>query len=192
MNARYGNHMETALRGNCQIFSRSGSYFFCMEKELRTNYLVRQPLLIRKIIDEHETDNFVLWNGTRPRIKRQLNACCNAACMQAYILQQYGEIWYESQNTTIYYGAFWYGRYTEHIYSLMMPKKRWRKFVMSSRLKVFNLTQNLAPTKEKLCKVISRYAEKGGQTYYHKNIAKLLKVLRIQQNQAFTEVLATW
>lgn len=27
---------------------------------------------IRKIIDEHETDNFVLWNGTRPRIKRQL------------------------------------------------------------------------------------------------------------------------
>ena len=27
---------------------------------------------VRKIIDEHETDNFVLWNGTRPRIKRQL------------------------------------------------------------------------------------------------------------------------
>lgn len=27
---------------------------------------------IRKIIDEHETDNFILWNGTRPRIKRQL------------------------------------------------------------------------------------------------------------------------
>lgn len=27
---------------------------------------------IRKIIDEHENSNFVLWNGTRPRIKRQL------------------------------------------------------------------------------------------------------------------------
>lgn len=27
---------------------------------------------VRKIIDEHEDDNFVLWNGTRPRIKRQL------------------------------------------------------------------------------------------------------------------------
>lgn len=27
---------------------------------------------IRKIVDEHENDNFILWNGTRPRIKRQL------------------------------------------------------------------------------------------------------------------------
>jgi len=27
---------------------------------------------IRKIIDEHETDNFILWNGTRPRIKKKL------------------------------------------------------------------------------------------------------------------------
>ena len=27
---------------------------------------------IRKIIDEHEMDNFVLWNGTRPRIKSKL------------------------------------------------------------------------------------------------------------------------
>ena len=27
---------------------------------------------IRKIVDEHENENFILWNGTRPRIKRQL------------------------------------------------------------------------------------------------------------------------
>lgn len=27
---------------------------------------------IRKIVDEHENANFILWNGTRPRIKRQL------------------------------------------------------------------------------------------------------------------------
>lgn len=27
---------------------------------------------IRNIVDEHEHDNFILWNGTRPRIKRQL------------------------------------------------------------------------------------------------------------------------
>lgn len=27
---------------------------------------------IRKIVDEHENDNFLLWNGTRPRIKRLL------------------------------------------------------------------------------------------------------------------------
>lgn len=27
---------------------------------------------IRKIVDEHENDNFILWNGTRPHIKRQL------------------------------------------------------------------------------------------------------------------------
>lgn len=27
---------------------------------------------IRKIIDEHENDDFILWNGTRPRIKRRL------------------------------------------------------------------------------------------------------------------------
>lgn len=27
---------------------------------------------IRKIIEEHEHDNFILWNGTRPRIKRKL------------------------------------------------------------------------------------------------------------------------
>ena len=27
---------------------------------------------IRKIIDEHEHDDFVLWNGSRPRIKRRL------------------------------------------------------------------------------------------------------------------------
>ena len=27
---------------------------------------------VRKIIDEHEHDNFILWNGNRPRIKRQL------------------------------------------------------------------------------------------------------------------------
>lgn len=27
---------------------------------------------IRKIVDEHENDNFILWNGTRPRIKRRL------------------------------------------------------------------------------------------------------------------------
>lgn len=27
---------------------------------------------IRKIIEEHENDKFILWNGTRPRIKRQL------------------------------------------------------------------------------------------------------------------------
>ena len=27
---------------------------------------------IRKIVDEHENDNFILWNDTRPRIKRQL------------------------------------------------------------------------------------------------------------------------
>ncbi len=27
---------------------------------------------VRKIIEEHENDNFVLWNGNRPRIKRQL------------------------------------------------------------------------------------------------------------------------
>ena len=25
---------------------------------------------VRKIIDEHETDNLDLWNGTRPRTKR--------------------------------------------------------------------------------------------------------------------------
>lgn len=62
---------------------------------------------------------------------------------------------------------------------------------MSSGLKVFDLAQNLAQTKEKLCKVIPSYTEKGEQTHYHKNIAKLLKVPKIQQNQAFTEVLAT-
>lgn len=27
---------------------------------------------VRKIIDEHENESFVLWNGTRPRIKRKL------------------------------------------------------------------------------------------------------------------------
>lgn len=27
---------------------------------------------IRKIVEEHENDKFILWNGTRPRIKRQL------------------------------------------------------------------------------------------------------------------------
>lgn len=27
---------------------------------------------IRKIVDEHENDNFILWNGSRPRIKRIL------------------------------------------------------------------------------------------------------------------------
>ena len=27
---------------------------------------------VRKIIDEHENENFILWNGTRPRIKRKL------------------------------------------------------------------------------------------------------------------------
>ena len=27
---------------------------------------------IRKIVDEHENASFILWNGTRPRIKRQL------------------------------------------------------------------------------------------------------------------------
>ena len=27
---------------------------------------------IRKIIDEHENEGFILWNGTRPRIKRKL------------------------------------------------------------------------------------------------------------------------
>lgn len=27
---------------------------------------------VRKIINEYETDTFVLWNGTRPRIKRHL------------------------------------------------------------------------------------------------------------------------
>lgn len=62
---------------------------------------------------------------------------------------------------------------------------------MSSGLKVLNLAQNLAQTKEKLCKVIPSYAKKGEQTHYQKNIANLLKVLKIQQNQAFTEVLAT-
>lgn len=45
--------------------------------------------------------------------------------------------------------------------------------------------------KEKLCKVIPSYTEKGEQTHYHKNIARLLKVPKIQQNQAITEVLAT-
>ncbi len=29
---------------HCRILSRSSSYFFCIEKKLRTNYLVRQPL----------------------------------------------------------------------------------------------------------------------------------------------------
>lgn len=47
----------------------------------------------------------------------------------------------------------------------------------------------LAQTKKTLCKVIPSYTEKGEQTHYHKNIAKLLKVPKIQQNQAFTEVL---
>lgn len=56
-------------------------------------------------------------------------------------------------------------------------------------LKVFNLAQNLAQTKEKLCKVIPSYAKKDEQIHYHKNMAKLLKVPKIQQNQAFTEVL---
>ena len=27
---------------------------------------------IRRIVDEHENENFVLWNGNRPRIKRKL------------------------------------------------------------------------------------------------------------------------
>ena len=27
---------------------------------------------VRKIIDEHENESFILWNGTRPRIKRRL------------------------------------------------------------------------------------------------------------------------
>jgi len=27
---------------------------------------------IRKIIDEHKNEKFVLWNGTRPRIKKKL------------------------------------------------------------------------------------------------------------------------
>lgn len=53
---------------------------------------------------------------------------------------------------------------------------------MSSGLKVLNLAQNLAQMKEKLCKVIPSYAKKDEQTHYHKNIAKLLKVPKIQQN----------
>lgn len=27
---------------------------------------------VRKIIDEHENESFILWNGTSPRIKRKL------------------------------------------------------------------------------------------------------------------------
>lgn len=52
------------------------------------------------------------------------------------------------------------------------------------------LAQNLAQTKEKLCEVIPNYAKKGKQIQYQETVEKLLKVLKIQQNQAFTEVLA--
>ncbi len=27
---------------------------------------------IRKIVEEHKNEKFILWNGSRPRIKRQL------------------------------------------------------------------------------------------------------------------------
>ena len=46
--------------------------------------------------------------------------------------------------------------------------------------KNLNLGQNLAHLKEKLCKVIPKYAQKGVQTHYHRNTTKLLKVLKIQ------------
>lgn len=62
---------------------------------------------------------------------------------------------------------------------------------MGSGLKDLNLGHNLAHLMKKLCKVIPSYAEKCIQTYYHRNTEKLLEVPKIQQNQAFTEVLAT-
>lgn len=62
---------------------------------------------------------------------------------------------------------------------------------MGSGLKDLNLGQNLAHLMKKLCKVILSYAKKDKQTHYHRNIVKLLNVPKIQQNQAFTEVLAT-
>ena len=50
---------------------------------------------------------------------------------------------------------------------------------MGSGLKDLNLGQNLAQTKEKLCKVIPSYAKKVVQAHYHENVAKLLKVPKI-------------
>lgn len=43
----------------------------------------------------------------------------------------------------------------------MPKKKRLRKYVMCSGLKDFNLAPSLAQTKEKLCKVIPSYDNKG-------------------------------
>ena len=70
-------------------------------------------------------------------------------------------------------------------------KEEMKKVCNEQWAKNLNLALNLAQTKKKLCKVIPSYTEKGKQTHYHKNIARLLKVPKIQQNQAFTEVLAT-
>ena len=51
--------------------------------------------------------------------------------------------------------------------------------------KNLNLAQNLGHLMKNLCKVIPSYAKKVVQTHCHENTTKLLKVLKIKQNQAF-------
>ena len=54
------------------------------------------------------------------------------------------------------------------------------------------LDQLIDQTIDNLCRVIPNYAEISKNVFAAKKIHNTLKPLKIQQNQAFTEVLATW
>lgn len=58
-------------------------------------------------------------------------------------------------------------------------KYRYKYCDAFGKRKSFQFSPNFAQTKEKICKAIPGYAKKCEQMYCHKNIGKLLKVLKI-------------
>ncbi len=54
---------------------------------------------------------------------------------------------------------------------------------------MLNLDQFIDQTIDNLCRVIPNYTEISKNVFAAKKIHKILKPLKIQQNQAFTEVL---
>ena len=61
---------DTELKQSIQQMPWWNKFTFSVQEA--SEYFGFSDKKIRKIVDEHENDNFILWNGSRPRIKRIL------------------------------------------------------------------------------------------------------------------------
>ena len=129
-----------------------------------------------------------------------------STCLQTYLLQQHGKKWNESQDTSIFNGAFWYRSYPEYIYAFgsrgcqgrtwqiwknglkfknidtTKRKPKWKKsFVKWENRSV--LIRFLLNLDDKIYEFMPQYATKTKKILYH---SKSYKVAWNQGKSAFS------